>query len=104
MASLSPSRERFDEITSALEEKGVKSPCPRCGHNSFSILEGHTFVALLDKDGKEHQRIFPMISVTCNNCGCRFEHSAVVLGLEEPHEEVEEDEGIEERESYNAKS
>ena len=104
MENLSLSSERFEEITNALEEKGVKSPCPRCGERSFSITEGYTLIVLQNEDGKEFQRTFPMVSVVCTNCGCKFEHSSVVLGLDGAKEETEETEETVERESSNEHS
>ena len=86
MADLTLSEKRVDEIRKALDEKGVISPCSRCESRSFTIFEGYSSAVLQDNQGKMHQRIFPMVVVICENCGCRFEHSVLTLGLKDEDE------------------
>lgn len=68
-------KEWVKEIELAIREKGADSPCPRCGHNDFSILEGIIF-NLCDELGGSNTSApqqFNTIAVFCTNCGYKFE-------------------------------
>ena len=52
-----------NEVGNVLDSKGANGPCPRCGNNSFLVLEQPT----------------PMYMVFCDNCGLKFEHFAPIL-------------------------
>lgn len=76
-------REKFIK---QLEQKGVNKNCNRCGHNSFALLDGYTFLPV----NKEVGNILggpsiPAILVVCNNCGAITPHA---LGA---FEKIEED-------------
>lgn len=71
-------------IIDAVKEKGVRLPCPRCGHSAFSVLDGVTMPAL------QSPRVtgfilggatVPCAVVACNQCGYLSFHSLGVLGL-----------------------
>lgn len=53
-----------DEVSEILDSKGANNPCPRCGNNSFLILDNHGG---------------PMLVVFCANCGLKFEHFVSIL-------------------------
>jgi len=76
------SQEEVKRIIKALEDKGAKLPCPRCGNNSFTVLDGYfnqtvqTQVSGLVIGGKS----VPTAVVVCNKCGFLAQHALTVLG------------------------
>jgi len=65
------SKELKDKIIKALEARQAKLPCPRCGHQSFIILDGF-FNPTLQTAGEEPVRegpSVPMVVVICKQCG-----------------------------------
>lgn len=75
-------KERLDLVIKALNEKGVKLPCPRCGKKEFSIVEES--VVLLQPDPEAFTiggPSIPVIIVVCNHCGYITSHAKKVLGI-----------------------
>lgn len=75
--------ERKHEIVEALEERGAKLPCPRCGNQSFTLLDGY-FNQVLQTDlggiilgGPS----IPSVVVVCTRCGFLSQHALGALGL-----------------------
>lgn len=73
---------RLNECIDALNSKGIKLPCPRCGSNHFSIV-GESFIAI-----NEDPNVIaiggpsiPTILVACDNCGYVTQHAQMPLGL-----------------------
>ena len=83
------SQEQKEEIINALIEKGVKLPCPRCGNNNFTLLDGY-FNQTIQTELKGMViggPSVPSIVVACTRCGFLSQHALGVLGLL-PKEEV----------------
>lgn len=77
------SNEKKQEIIKALEERGAKLPCPRCGNNSFNLLDGYfnqtiqTNLKGMTLGGPS----IPSVVVACNRCGYLSQHALGTLGL-----------------------
>jgi uncharacterized Zn finger protein len=70
-----------DEIIKALESKGAKLPCHRCGHQSFTVIDGFTRYHLsedMNANVVGGQGV-PAILVACSNCGTITPHAALAL-------------------------
>jgi ribosomal protein L37E len=84
------SEKKKQEIIKALEDRGAKLPCPRCGNQSFTLLDGYfnqtiqTDVRGLVLGGPS----VPSVVVVCNRCGYLSQHALGALGLL-PKEEAE---------------
>lgn len=77
------SQENKQRIIKALEEKGAKLPCPRCGNNSFMLLDGY-FNQTIQTDLKGvvlGGTSVPSVVVICNRCGYFSQHALGALGL-----------------------
>jgi predicted nucleic-acid-binding Zn-ribbon protein len=76
-------KEEKEKIIKALEEHGAILPCPRCGNENFTLLDGY-FNQTVQHDLKN---IFiggpsiPSIVVGCSRCGYLSQHSIGILGL-----------------------
>ena len=79
-----------DRIIAALNDKGVSGPCPRCGNNGFTIVDGYSKITVqktlteLVLGGPS----IPAIITACTKCGYISTHAAGALGLlPKPEEE-----------------
>lgn len=72
------------KIIQALQEKGAVLPCPRCGNQNFTLIDGY-FNQSLQKQISNSIIIggssVPSIGVVCNRCGFIAHHAIGVLGL-----------------------
>jgi len=71
------------KIIKALEERGARLPCPRCGNNSFTLLDGY-FNQTVQTDLKGMVLggpSVPSVVVACNRCGYLSQHALGALGL-----------------------
>jgi ribosomal protein S27AE len=72
-----------DKIVSKLLEKGVKLPCPRCGNNEFTVIDGYFNQTLQDQlqglviGGPS----IPSVVTACARCGFLAQHALGALGL-----------------------
>jgi ribosomal protein S27AE len=76
-------QEQKKRIIEALNEKGAKLPCPRCGNESFALLDGY-FNHTLQTELKGiiiGGPSVPSVVVTCVRCGFLSQHALGVLGL-----------------------
>ena len=72
-----------NKIIKRLTERGVNRPCPRCGNNDFSIIDGY-FSQPLQPDvtsGKIGGPSIPSVVTACNKCGYLSQHALGALGL-----------------------
>ena len=77
------SDEKKQEIIKALEEHGVKLPCPRCGNQSFTLIGGY-FNQTIQTDLKGMVLggpSIPSVAVVCKRCGYLSQHALGVIGL-----------------------
>ena len=77
------SDEKKQEIIKALEERGAKLPCPRCGNQSFTLIGGY-FNQTIQTDLKGMVLggpSVPSVVVVCNRCGYLSQHALGALGL-----------------------
>jgi ribosomal protein S27AE len=78
---LSPEQKR--KVVEALEKVGARLPCPRCGNNNFTLLDGYfnqpvqTELAGLVLGGPS----VPSAVVVCTRCGYLSQHALGALGL-----------------------
>jgi len=72
------------QIIKALQEKGAVLPCPRCGNQNFTLIDGY-FNQSLQKELSNNLIIggpsIPSVGVVCNKCGFISSHAIGVLGL-----------------------
>jgi hypothetical protein len=80
------SPEMQQRIIDALNAKDVESVCPRCGTNSWTLVDGYMSHPLSDnlRTLVIGGRALPTIAVICNHCGYLAEHAAVTLGVLDP--------------------
>jgi len=77
------SNEKKQEIIKAIEERGANLPCPRCGNNSFTLLDGY-FNQTIQTDLKGMVLggpSVPSVVVACNRCGYLSQHALGTLLL-----------------------
>lgn len=83
------SKEEKEKIIKVLDERGAKLPCPRCGNNSFTLLDGY-FNQTIQTELKGMViggPSVPSVVVACSRCGYLSQHALGTLGLL-PKEEV----------------
>ncbi|HTY55767.1 MAG TPA: hypothetical protein VMB26_11225 [Candidatus Binataceae bacterium] len=89
MTELTPDQQK--KIIEALEKKGAKNPCPRCGNPSFALLSGYFNQTLQTQLGGLviGGPSVPSAVVACTNCGFLAQHALGALGLlpQEPKKE-----------------
>lgn len=81
MQQLSP--EERNKIIAALEKAGAKLPCPRCGNQSFTLLDGYFNQPVQAQLGGLvlGGPSVPSTVVVCTRCGYLAQHALGVLGL-----------------------
>lgn len=74
-----------DDIATKLKEKNATKGCHRCGHESFTILEGFSNIRLeLDLTMVGFLiggPTLPVVNIVCNNCGAITSHAIGALGM-----------------------
>lgn len=71
------------QVLDALQTKGVRLPCPRCGNKHFTLLEGYfnrpiaslTYGTATFTSGPT----VPSVVTACSNCGFLSQHAPGVL-------------------------
>lgn len=79
--------ERREEIAKALNDRGAKLPCPRCGNQQFTLLTGGYFLNTYQPELATTRfggPAVPTAAVACTRCGWIAEHALGVLGLLPP--------------------
>lgn len=78
------SQEQKQKIIKALEERGARLPCPRCGNNNFTLLDGY-FNQTIQTTLKGSMVIggpsVPSVVTACNRCGYLSQHALGTLEL-----------------------
>ena len=77
------SKEQKEKIINILDERGAKLPCPRCGNNNFTLLDGY-FNQTIQTEIKGMViggPSVPSVVVACNRCGYLSQHALGPLGL-----------------------
>lgn len=75
--------EEKQRIIKALEEHGASLPCPRCGNQQFTLLDGY-FNQTIQTELKGMViggPSVPSVVVVCTRCGYMSQHALGVLGL-----------------------
>ena len=70
-------------IIQALEERGAKLPCPRCGNQQFTLVDGY-FNQTVQTELKGMViggPSVPSVVVVCTRCGYMSQHALGALGL-----------------------
>lgn len=82
-----------EEIIKILKDRKATLPCPACGHDGFTLLEGdfgQEFIAWGKLPGKLPEAIAPThpgrrsvsyIVLVCDNCGYLRQHAIKPLGI-----------------------
>ena len=76
-----------DEIIKILRDKKATLPCPACGHDGFTLLEGdfaQDFIAWGKLPGPlspPGRRSISYIMLVCDNCGYLRQHAIKPLGI-----------------------
>lgn len=77
-----------EEVIKILKDKNATLPCPACGQDAFTLLDGDftqeflpwrspSFASL----GLRGQRSFHYIVLVCDNCGYLRQHAMKPLGI-----------------------
>lgn len=72
------------KIIEALENRGARLPCPRCGNSNFSLIDGyfnHSFQPQISNNVIIGGPSIPSIAVVCNRCGFLNYHAVGALGI-----------------------
>jgi len=79
------------KIIEILREKGAIAPCPACGHENFTLLEGdfrQEFIVwekspfkVLGVPSSPSRRSLNYIVLACDNCGYLRQHAKKPLGI-----------------------
>jgi predicted nucleic-acid-binding Zn-ribbon protein len=75
--------ERAKEVIDALESRGAKRDCPRCGYHQFNLEPGY-FVQIIQKSPTNIELGGSGIAsaiITCQRCGYIMQHAIGALGL-----------------------
>jgi len=75
--------EEKQRIIKALEEHGASLPCPRCGNQQFTLLDGY-FNQTIQTELKGMViggPSVPSVVVVCTRCGYMSQHALGALGL-----------------------
>lgn len=78
------SAKRQEEIISKIREQRATSNCPRCGNNSFSLVDGYFNLAIQGQPAGNVQiggPSVPTIALVCDSCGYISLHALGALGL-----------------------
>lgn len=78
------SEEQKRRVTHALDAAGSTLPCPRCGHQSFSLVDGYVieFVqSQLRNMVVGGSNRLPSVVVTCDRCGFLAQHALESLNI-----------------------
>jgi ribosomal protein S27AE len=77
------SEEQRNGIVRALQERDAKLPCPRCGNNKFTLMDGLFNQPVQSKPGDIvlGGRAIPSIIIVCTRCGFMSQHALGALGL-----------------------
>jgi len=83
-----------DKIIKVLTERGANLPCPRCGNDAFTLLDGY-FNQIIQETPRGivlGGRTIPSVAVACKRCGYLAQHALGVLGLlpKEENKTIEE--------------
>lgn len=72
-----------DDIAARLTERGATNPCPRCGNNAFTVIDGYINHTLQDelRGLVIGGRSIPTAVIACNRCGFLSLHALGALGL-----------------------
>ncbi len=71
------------QIFQALGQRGVRLPCPRCGNQSFTLVDGY-FNEMVQPNSNTLNiggPTIPSIITACNRCGYLSQHALGTLGL-----------------------
>ena len=82
----------FDINIKRLQDKGATLPCPACGHDGFTLLDGDFTQEFRAWGGKHSGAIEPIIKpssrrsltyivLVCDNCGYIRQHAKKPLGI-----------------------
>lgn len=75
-------QEDRNDIVKRLHDRGVNRPCPRCGSEQFSLLDGYAVFGLVDRlDDEGVRHLAPSVCVACSRCGYLTFHAMGALGL-----------------------
>jgi hypothetical protein len=72
------------EIAKRLGERGVRSQCPMCGHDSFVLADGYFIHSIQPNLGGGlvlGGPSVPTVAIVCSKCGFVSQHAVGVLGL-----------------------
>jgi uncharacterized protein YuzB (UPF0349 family) len=72
-----------DEIIQKLIERGVDKPCPRCGNDAFTLIDGYFNQTIQDSVSGfvVGGASVPSIVTACTNCGFLSQYALGSLGL-----------------------
>lgn len=87
-------QDQKDKIIKALTERGANLPCPRCGNDAFTLLDGY-FNQIIQETPRGivlGGRTIPSVAVACKRCGYIAQHALGILGLlpKEENKTIEE--------------
>lgn len=76
-----------NNVIAKLNDRGARMPCPRCGNQQFSLLDGY-FSHQIQQSTNEivigGGPTVPIVAVVCTNCGFISQHALGALGMLQP--------------------
>jgi len=85
--------DRIDKIVKILESKNATQPCPACGHDIFTVVDGDFAQEFITHDDSpyplapfgvkrplQHRSIYYIVLI-CENCGFIRQHAKKPLGI-----------------------
>ncbi len=77
------SKTQKEKIVKTLRERGVSLPCPRCGNNNFTLIDGYFNQPIQIELGGLvlGGPTIPSIVLACTKCGFLSQHALGVLNL-----------------------
>jgi predicted nucleic-acid-binding Zn-ribbon protein len=75
--------EQLDCVKEWIEERSPVLSCSGCGGRDWSIQNELAFALLINaEDGQiNHRKGYPMVAVTCKNCGYTAFFNAIQMGI-----------------------
>ncbi len=77
------------KLIDALTRAGADRPCPRCGHENFTLIDGYVSLPLQARLGDGPVDSLQTVMTVCERCGFVAHHALRVLLAEELRSEGE---------------
>lgn len=84
-----------EKLLAYFKEKGVKTVCPSCGTDKWSLAKNIVEIPVYTENGDSAGFTYPAVLLFCMNCGaCRL-HAAVQAGVLPSQQDVDKEKAVE---------